>query len=73
MTDIQKGSGIVGGADTPVARIRINAKQTSKGAWYLDITVETSENDPPSGLLLLTIEETRAKLLKAGMSLVDSE
>lgn len=54
-------------------RIRINAKQTSKGAWYFEATAETDSEVESSDLLLKAIELTEANFRKAGKELVGLE
>ena len=75
--------------DSPDPRFRINAKQTAKGLWYFDATVEyksdkisrsTSEADSadtisePLGLRLLSmIKETEQAFNEDGRETVNGE
>jgi len=52
-------------------RIRVNAKQTSKGLWYFDVTTETDEVEKASTMLLEAVENVETKFKKAGKKLVE--
>jgi len=54
-------------------RIRINAKQTSKGEWYFDITAETESVELSSDLLASAVQEIEAKFVALGKKLVSQE
>jgi len=54
--------------ETP--RIRINAKQTSKGEWYLDVTAETDNWEDSSRKLIEAIKATEELFMKDGRVLV---
>jgi hypothetical protein len=56
-------------------RTRINAKQTSKGDWYLDVTVEFSGQDiitqtDQAKVLSSTILTTQNQLVADGMNII---
>jgi hypothetical protein len=52
-------------------RIRTNAKQTSKGDWYFDVTVETESGIIPADLLVSVVNEVKAKFKAAGLRIVN--
>jgi len=52
-------------------RVRINAKQTSKGDWYLDVTAETDNVDGSVSFLTEAIDKTRRSFLESGKKLAD--
>lgn len=53
-------------------RIRINAKQTSKGEWYLDVTAETDDTHLSAQKLEEAIKATEEIFHKEGRVLVGS-
>jgi len=52
-------------------RVRINAKQTSKGDWYLDVTAETDNVDGSVNFLTEAIDKTRRSFIESGKQLTD--
>ena len=50
--------------DTP--RIRINAKQTSKGEWYLDCTAETDDVEVSADKLIAAVKATEKRFIEDG-------
>lgn len=53
-------------------RKRVNAKQTSKGDYYFEATVETFDGSSPAVALLDLIIETEGAFKAAGKTLVVS-
>jgi len=53
-------------------RTRVNAKQTSKGDWYFDVTVETQDGSNPADLLLSTVQDAERKFREAGKQLASA-
>ncbi len=51
-------------------RKRINGKQTSKGEWYFEATVETHDGSSPARKLLDLVIETEGAFRQAGKKLV---
>ena len=51
-------------------RVRINAKQTSKGEWYLDITIETNEVLKSAHMVTQAIKEAEIRFKRDGRVLV---
>ena len=47
-------------------RIRINAKQTSKGEWYMDVTAETDDVEKSVTTLNSAIKRTEQTFLAEG-------
>jgi len=47
-------------------RVRVNAKQTSKGEWYFDVTAETQDGSDAVDLLLATVNDAESKFSAAG-------
>lgn len=47
-------------------RVRINAKQTSKGEWYFDVTAETDDVNHSVTLLNEAIQKTAATFTAEG-------
>ena len=58
-------------SDVPLKpRIRINAKQTSKGEWYFDVTAEMSTVEDSAIALLAAVEGAQKKFKEAGKKIV---
>jgi len=55
--------------ETP--RIRINAKQTSKGRWYFEATAETDDAEVSADKLLIAIKAIEQRFLADGRELVE--
>lgn len=51
-------------------RYRLNAKQTAKGAWQLDVTAETYDGESPVDLALSVIQEAQKKFEGQGLAVV---
>jgi len=51
-------------------RIRINAKQTSKGEWYFDITAETDDVEASADRLIAAVQATEKRFVDDGRVLV---
>lgn len=47
-------------------RVRINAKQTSKGEWYMDVTAETDDVEKSVTTLNSAIKRTEQTFLAEG-------
>jgi len=47
-------------------RVRINAKQTSKGEWYFDVTAETDDVEKSIQLINKAIEDAQMTFTAAG-------
>ena len=56
-------------------RIRVNAKETAKGAWYLDVTVEVSgeQVDADDIDILKVIQAKELEMRADGRKLVGDE
>lgn len=54
-------------------RLRVNAKQTSKGEFYFDCTAEIPEESPDkvARLCLETVQAAEKKFLDAGKKIVE--
>jgi len=50
-------------------RVRINAKQTSKGEWYFDVTAETDDVQYSVNLLDEAIHKTQEVFTREGRTL----
>jgi hypothetical protein len=50
-------------------RIRINAKQTSKGEWYFDVTAETDDVEKSIQLINKAIADAEKTFTLAGRTL----
>ena len=51
-------------------RVRVNAKQTAKGLWYFEATVETDNVLETTGLLLTAVQAVEQDFKAAGKPLV---
>jgi len=51
-------------------RIRINAKQTSKGEWYFDITAETDDVEASADRLIAAVQATEKRFIEDNRKLV---
>ena len=51
-------------------RIRINAKQTSKGEWYFDATAETDDVETSADKLIAAVKATEKRFVDDGRALV---
>lgn len=51
-------------------RIRINAKQTSKGEWYFDITAETDDVGASADRLIKAVQATEKRFIEDHRTLV---
>ena len=56
-------------AETTKPRVRVNAKQTSKGEWYFDITCETDDVDESLRLLDEAVLKAQSKFEARGRKL----
>lgn len=56
--------------ETP--RIRINAKQTSKGEWYFDLTAETNDVEASADRLIAAVKATEKRFVDDNRKLVGS-
>ena len=61
----------VDAVNTP-PRCRFNAKQTAKGAWQLDVTVETYDGHSPVDIVITRIEEANREFKAKGLAVVES-
>jgi len=55
---------------TSEPRKRVNAKQTSKGDWYFEATVESYDGASPARELIDLVIETEGAFREAGKKLV---
>ena len=55
--------------ETTKPRVRLNAKQTSKGAWYFEATTETESVEESTSLLLAAVKKAEADFKAAGKTL----
>jgi len=55
---------------TSEPRKRVNAKQTSKGDWYFEATVESYDGASPARELIDLVIETEGVFREAGKKLV---
>lgn len=55
--------------ETTKPRVRVNAKQTSKGAWYFEATAESENVEESTSLLLAAVQKVEADFLAAGKTL----
>jgi len=53
-------------------RLRINAKQTSKGDWYLDATAETDNVEISADKLIAAVKATEKRFIEDGRVLAGS-
>lgn len=53
-------------------RKRVNAKQSAKGQWQLDVTIETFTGESPIDQVIETIEEAKKKFTERGLQLTES-
>jgi len=51
-------------------RIRINAKETSKGEWYFEATAETDGVEVSANLLIRAVKAAQENFKMAGKKLV---
>lgn len=56
--------------ETP--RIRVNAKQTSKGDWYFEATAETDDVEASADILIAAVKATEKRFIDDGRKLVGS-
>jgi len=59
-------------ATTPNTRVRMNVKQSAKGAMQLDCTAEAPTVQQAGELLEGALQEARARIEKAGYQLTEA-